>query len=87
MCGNILISGGTVYAEGGSDAAGIGTSEQSSVGDITITDGVTKVTAEKTSMGEDTHCIGGGTDYKRIGKVTIGGKEGPVIESPFVYIP
>ncbi len=87
VCGNILISGGTVYAKGGSDAAGIGTSEQSSVGDITITDGVTKVTAEKTSMGEDTHCIGGGTDYKRIGKVTIGGKEGPVIESPFVYQP
>ena len=87
VCGNILISGGTVYSKGGSDAAGIGTSEQSSVGDITITDGVTKVTAEKTSMGEDTHCIGGGTDYKRIGKVTIGGKEGPVIESPFVYKP
>ena len=87
VCGNILISGGTVYTKGGSDAAGIGTSEQSSVGDITITDGVTKVTAEKTSMGEDTHCIGGGTDYKRIGKVTIGGKEGPVIESPFVYQP
>lgn len=87
VCGNILISGGTVYTKGGSDAAGIGTSEKSSVGDITITDGVTKVTAEKTSMGEDTHCIGGGTDYKRIGKVTIGGKEGPVIESPFVYQP
>lgn len=87
VCGNILISGGTVYTKGGSDAAGIGTSEQSSVGDITITDGVTKVTAEKTSMGEDTHCIGGGTNYKRIGKVTIGGKEGPVIESPFVYQP
>ena len=87
VCGNILISGGTVYTKGGSDAAGIGTSEKSSVGDITITDGVTKVTAEKTSMGEDTHCIGGGTNYKRIGKVTIGGKEGPVIESPFVYKP
>ena len=87
VCGNILMSGGTVYTKGGSDAAGIGTSEKSSVGDITITDGVTKVTAEKTSMGEDTHCIGGGTDYKRIGKVTIGGKEGPVIESPFVYKP
>ena len=87
VCGNILISGGTVYTKGGSDAAGIGTSEQSSVGDITIADGVTKVTAEKTSMGEDTYCIGGGTDYKRIGKVTIGGKEGPVIESPFVYQP
>ena len=87
VCGNILISGGTVYTKGGSDAAGIGTSERSSVGDITITDGVTKVTAEKTSKGEDTHCIGGGTDYKRIGKVTIGGKEGPVIESPFVYKP
>ena len=87
VCGNILISGGTVYTKGGSDAAGIGTSEKSSVGDITITDGVTKVTAEKTSMGEHTHCIGGGTNYKRIGKVTIGGKEGPVIESPFVYQP
>jgi hypothetical protein len=38
VCGNILISGGTVNTKGGSDAAGIGTSEQSSVGDITITD-------------------------------------------------
>ena len=43
-CGDILISGGTVTAEGECDAAGIGT-------------------------------------------VTIGGKVGPVSESPFVYKP
>lgn len=43
-CGDILISGGTVTAEGECDAAGIGT-------------------------------------------VTVGGKVGPVSESPFVYKP
>ena len=54
-CGNIYISGGTVNATGGAEAAGIGggrgynSSYQSSCGTITITTGVTKVTATKGS--------------------------------------
>ena len=85
-CGNILISGGTVTAEGGYKSAGIGTSERGSVGNITITNGVTQVTAKK--WDENTpHSIGGGVDYVSIGTVTVGGKEGPISESPFVYKP
>ena len=85
-CGNILISGGTVTAEGGYKAAGIGTSERGSVGNITITSGVTQVTAKKWDE-KTPHSIGGGVDYVSIGTVTVGGKEGPVSESPFVYKP
>ena len=47
-CGDITISGGTVEATGGMAAAGIGTGKESSkCGNITITSGVTKVTATK----------------------------------------
>ena len=85
-CGNILISGGTVTADGGYKSAGIGTSERGSVGNITITNGVTQVSAKK--WDENTpHSIGGGVDYVSIGTVTVGGKVGPVSESPFVYKP
>ena len=86
VCGDILISGGTVDATGGDCSAGIGTGEKASVGNITITSGVTKVTAARGADAQS-HSIGGGTDYKRLGTVTIGGKAGPVSESPFVYIP
>ena len=54
-CGNILISGGTVTAKGGDEAAGIGggrgnnNTYKSSCGTITITSGVTSVTATKGS--------------------------------------
>ena len=53
-CGNIIINGGTVIAEGGEMAAGIGTGNAdapglSSCGTITITSGVTHVTATKGS--------------------------------------
>ena len=85
-CGNILISGGTVTAEGGYKSAGIGTSERGSVGKITITSGVTQVTAKKWDE-KTPHSIGGGVDYVSIGTVTVGGKVGPVSESPFVYKP
>ena len=85
-CGNILISGGTVTAEGGYKSAGIGTSERGSVGNITITSGVTQVSAKKWDE-KTPHSIGGGVDYVSIGTVTVGGKEGPVSESPFVYKP
>ena len=85
-CGNILISGGTITAEGGYKSAGIGTSERGSVGTITITNGVTQVTAKKWDE-KTPHSIGGGVDYFSIGTVTVGGKVGSVSESPFVYKP
>ena len=85
-CGNILISGGTVTAEGGYKSAGIGTSERGSVGNITITNGVTQVSAKKWDE-KTPHSIGGGVNYVSIGTVTVGGKEGPVSESPFTYKP
>ena len=47
-CGNITISGGTVEATGGENAAGIGGGSTNGVcGTITITKGVTSVTATK----------------------------------------
>ena len=85
-CGNILISGGTVTAEGGYKSAGIGTSARGSVGNITITSGVTQVTAKKWDE-KTPHSIGGGVDYVSIGTVTVGDKVGPVSDSPFVYKP
>ena len=75
-CGNILISGGTVTATGGENAAGIGggrgynNTTFSSCGTITITTGVTKVTA---TMGDGApYSIGAGR-YGTCGTVTIGG--------------
>ena len=44
-CGDILISGGTVSATGGQDAAGIGSGDEGTCSNITITTGVTQVTA------------------------------------------
>ncbi len=64
-CGNILISGGTITAKGGEDAAGIGGGRgynvyyQSSCGTITITSGVTEVTATKGEYA--TNSIGAGS--------------------------
>ena len=46
-CGTITISGGTVDATGGGWSAGIGTGHIGNCGDITITTGVTRVTATK----------------------------------------
>ncbi len=77
-CGNILITGGTITATGGKQAAGIG-GGRSSVNptgcrDITITDGVTRVTATK---GESApYSIGMGQSSgspNSCGTVTIGG--------------
>lgn len=85
-CGNILISGGTLSVIGGGYCAAIGTGQEGSAGDITITSGVTRLSAEKNSD-KAPHCIGGGRDYVALGTVTVGGKVGPVIESPFVYKP
>ena len=63
-CGNITISGGTITAKGGEAAAGIGggrgnnNNMKSSCGTITITSGVTSVTATKGSS--DAQSIGAG---------------------------
>ena len=86
-CGNILISGGTVSATGGSSGAGIGTSNSSAstCGTITITIGVTKVTATKGSGA--TNSIGQGI-YGTCGTITIGGvNTGNISESPYTYQP
>ena len=64
-CTKIIISGGTVYAEGGNYAAGIGSGGQegdigATCGDITITAGVTQVTAKKGRSEEWIDSIGRG---------------------------
>ena len=83
-CGNILISGGTVTANGGNSAAGIGTGSSESMaprkayqvcGTITITTGVTCVTATKgisspNSIGKGYY---GYNCTQTIGAITIGG--------------
>lgn len=74
VCGNITISGGTVKAIGGIMAAGIGCGddegEVDKCGAITITTGVTKVTATK---GKDApYSIGKSYDYSTCGTVTFG---------------
>ena len=69
-CGNIIISGGTVTAKGGDLSSGIGSGyDNSSCGNITITNGVTTVTA-KSGYGCD-NAIGAGK-YSTCGTITIG---------------
>ena len=96
-CGNILITGGTVEATGGDYAAGIGGGYNATCLDITITSGVTKVTATKGSGAK--YSIGKGDgDKAKCGTVTIGctlgtdgkpvegtGKVGMVETSPYIY--
>ncbi|MCR5725220.1 MAG: hypothetical protein K6G80_09070 [Treponema sp.] len=93
-CGNITISGGTITATGGNKAAGIGSGSEgvansttvaASCGTITITAGVTSVTATK--GGSDApNSIGAGY-HSTCGTVTIGGVEGVVETSPYTYQP
>jgi len=71
-CVSIDITGGTVTATGGTKAAGIGTGQESSCGPITITNGVTQVTATK--GGNAPNSIGAGWQSD-CGTVTIGGVE------------
>ena len=83
-CGAITISGGTVEATGGQYGAGIGSGFESACGTITITSGVTKVTATKGSSA--TNSIGAGYSGT-CGTVTIGGNEGAITTSPYTYQP
>jgi len=57
-CGNITITGGTVTATGKIDGAGIGSSAHKTCGDITISDGITSVTARRGA--DASHIIGAG---------------------------
>ena len=66
--GNIVISGGTITATGGMDAAGIGAGYRSSCGNILIKNTVTKVTATKGSGAPNS--IGAGSNGT-CGTVTI----------------
>lgn len=81
-CGDITISGGTVEATGGYRGAGIGTGDHASCGNITITSGVTCVTATKGT--DATNSIGAGY-YSTCGTVTIGGNVGAITTSPYTY--
>lgn len=70
QCGNIRIEGGTVTATGGLGAAAIGSSWHSTCGTITITDGITSVTATKEGT-EVTGIIGVGYSNSTCGTVSI----------------
>ena len=74
-CGDILINGGTVTATGGSCATAIGGGNFGRCGRITITDGVTRVTANKSADSPSSYSIGrgDGITYSTCGTVTIGG--------------
>ena len=95
ICGDITITGGTVTANGDVSAAGIGTGSittimgtgSSKCGNITIGNGVTKVTATKVS---DSACSIGKADnttYYECGTITIGGTVYPdgISDSPYTY--
>lgn len=95
-CGKITISGGTVYAKGGVLAAGIGCGVYGCCGDVTITNGVTRVEAVKgddyssnsapCSIGKS---LGGmGFPDSKSGYIKIGDTYYYYIEdSPYVYQP
>lgn len=90
-CGDIIISGGILDLTGGdinkgTGAAAIGTSNGGTCGNITITEGVTRLTATK--IGSATHSIGTGTGGS-CGTITIGGTVYPdgITDSPFTYEP
>lgn len=85
-CGNISITGGTVIATGGSNAAAIGGGNNSGTcGTITITDGVTSLTAIKDNLAPNS--IGDGEISGTCGTVTIGGTiTGNITDSPYTYL-
>ena len=75
-CGDITIKGGTVTAEGGIDAAGIGSGYLGSCGNITIGNGITRVTATQgCRKNGSADPIGRGVGNTGLGTVTFGGEE------------
>ena len=87
ICGNILITGGTVEATGGYYGAGIGTAYLGRCGTITITDGVTQVTATKGGRASKSIGLARKAAQPSCGTVTIGGVTGSITESPYYYPP
>ena len=92
-CSHIIVSGGTINATGGEHAAGIGSgwggngsyaADVSSCGAISITNGVTSVTATKGS--ETPNSIGAGYNGTCT-SVAIGNMVGAVERSPYNYVP
>lgn len=82
----ISITGGTIVAEGTSGAGiGSGSDTGTSCGAITITNGVTSVTARKT----DATCSIGKGYGASCGTVTIGGVEYPggITDDTYIYKP
>ena len=75
---------GSLTASSNDRGTGIGSGYQASCGNITITDGVTSVTAAK--GGSAPYSIGA-SNYGKCGTVTIGGKTGAISESPYTYKP
>lgn len=84
-CGNIVIEGGTIVANGGVYSPGIGCGRLSNCGDITITDGVNSVTSTKGQ--QSPYCIGTGRDRGTIGTITIGSQvmEGSISGDSYTY--
>lgn len=83
-CGNIVINGGTIYATGGSNSAGIGAGRKSRCGTITINEGVTKIVATKGSSA--TYSVGPGKyEESTCGTVTIHGVETGPISGNYTY--
>ena len=71
-CGNITISAGTIIATGSNNAAGIGLAAGGRVcGDITITDGITSVSATK-GNNNNHDCIGFGNEAQKQQGITLG---------------
>ena len=83
-CGNIVIRGGVIVANGGVNAAGIGGGYRYSVGHITIADKGVKVIATKGPNAP--YSIGVGSKSFKIGAITIGSlRTTDISESPFVF--
>ena len=92
FCGNITISGGTITATGGSDGsqygAGIGSGAHCSIDyttSITITSGVTSVTATRGGDGGECKFIGAGSGCSGGATVTIDGVANATTSSDFPH--
>ena len=91
-CKTITINAGTITATGGLYAAGIGSGAYASCDNITITNGVTRVTATKGTIAPCSIGKGYGTSSlpSTCGTVTIGGVDygtDGITDSPYTYTP
>lgn len=82
-CGNIVINGGVIYANGGTNAAGIGSGKRSRCGNITINNGVRYIEVTKGSNAPNS--IGAGAEGGSCGTVTILGVETGGISNAYTY--